>query len=250
MISVAPPPANPFPVPRQAPPGWAYLDYPKASVLLGATTDWEKKMRAGACTKEPWTVAWLESMRPGAVLWNVGANVGSYALLAARLGHPVVAFEPAYANYAALCNNVLANRLEGRVTPICAALAEGCGIVPLAYRSTEAGAASHGFGQTNGAKAVGTLPTLTLSLDTMLQFGMPAPTHLLIDVDGAEAMVLAGGPVLLSEHAPSILIEVQAELAESIAGILGAQGYTERERFTERNGQPLGAMWYAVWQRG
>lgn len=247
---ISPPPANPFPVQRQAPAGWAYLDYPKADILIQATTKWEKSMRAGACSKEPWTVAWIESMQPGAVLWNIGANVGSYALLAAKLGHPVVAFEPGYASYAALCNNTLVNRLEGRITPICAALCEGGGVVPFTYRSTEAGAASHTFGCTVAKKSAGTLPMMALSLDMVAQIGLPAPTHILIDVDGAEVAVLAGGPVLLSEHGPSIMIEVQAEMAESIGGILSSWGYSERARFTERDGKPMGPLWYSEWRRG
>src|ERR671932_123659 len=52
--------------------------------------------------KEPWTVRWLErSLRDGDVLYDVGANVGAYSLIAAALGAQVVAIEPAYANYAA-----------------------------------------------------------------------------------------------------------------------------------------------------
>lgn len=240
---------NPFPMPRQAPPGWAYLDYPRADILLQATTSWEKKMRAGACAKEPWTVAWIESMAPGSCLWNVGANVGSYALLAAKLGHAVVAIEPSYASYAALCNNILANCLEGRITPLCAGLCEGVGIVPLTYRSTEAGAASHAFASQSPQKSAGTMATLALSMDMLAQIGLPKPTHILIDVDGAEPAVLAGGPVLLSEYGPSIMIEVQHEAAESIGGILTSWGYREAERFTMRDNRPLGGLWYARWER-
>lgn len=240
---------SPFPTKRQAPAGWAYLDYPGAGLVIQATTKWERKLRAEACRKEPWTVAWLESMPAGAVLWNVGANVGSYALIAAHLGHPVVALEPGYASYAALCNNVLANRLERLVTPICAAVGEGSGIVPLAYRSTEAGAASHGFGQAGGPKLTATLPTLTVSLDALAALPIPKPTHILIDVDGAEPAVLAGAPALLSAHAPSLMVEVQHTLAEGIANMLTAWGYAERERFDERDGLPLAGIWYAVWER-
>lgn len=247
---IAAPPLNPFPMPRQAPQGWAYLDYPKADILLQATTTWEKKMRAGACQKEPWTVAWIEAMGPTACLWNIGANVGSYALLAAKLGHPVVAVEPSYASYAALCNNTLANCLERLVTPICAGLCEGVGVVPLTYRSMEAGAASHAFAAHEAKKSAGTLPTLALSLDTLAQIGLPKPTHLLIDVDGAEPVVLAGGAALLREHAVSIMIEVQQEAAESIIGILTSWGYQEAERYSERDGKPMGPLWYSRFERG
>lgn len=246
---------SPFPVARQAPAGWKYLDYPTKALLIQATTKWEKGFRAEACAKEPWTVTWIEAMQAGRdVLWNVGANVGSYALIAGSRGIPTMAIEPGYASFAALCNNVLANRLERLITPICAALALDVDVTPLAYRSTEAGAASHAFGSTDAPKAVGTLPTLTLSLD-MLDLmvklrGAPRPTHLLIDVDGAEALVLRGGSVVLTEHVRSVMIEVQHDLAEEIGSLLASFGYAERERFTERKGLPLGQCWYAIFERG
>ena len=88
-----------------------------------------------------------------------------------------------------------------------------------------------------------------MSLDDLARHAVPLPTHILIDVDGAEPSVLAGGPTVLAQCSPSILIEVQPNLAESIANILTASGYVERRRWTERNGQPMG-IWYALWERG
>ncbi len=247
-------PVNPFAPTRQAPPGWTYLDYPGADILLQATTKWEKGFRAEACNKEPWTVAWIESMTSGSVFWNVGANVGSYALIAASRGIPTVAIEPGYASYAALCQNVVANRLEGRITPLCVAIGTEASIIPLAYRSLEAGAASHAFGSIGVAKSVATLPTLTVAIDTLdtmcRMIGAPSPTHLLVDVDGAELLVLQGAATALRTSVTSIMIEVQPILSESIGNLLASWGYQERQRFTQRNGKPLGDLWYALWERG
>lgn len=253
MIATAPVnpfPVNPFPVKKQAPQGWVYLDYPGADILIQATTKWERGFRAEACTKEPWTIQWIESMTDGAVFWNVGANVGSYALIAGARGVPTVAIEPGYASYAALANNIIANRLETRITPLCVAVAEGAGIAPLAYRSLEAGAASHAFGASATPKTAVTLPTLTLSLDDLARdTRLPRPTHLLIDVDGAEPLVLAGASSLLQMRSLSIMIEVQAELAESIGNLLQSWGYRERQRYTERGGKSLGGCWYSLYER-
>ena len=246
-------PVSPFPTPRKAPAGWTYLDYPGADLIIQATTKWERGFRAEACAKEPWTVAWIESMVPGqSVFWDVGANVGSYALIAAYRGVYTVAFEPGYASYAALCNNILANRLERKLTPVCAAIADAAGVIPFAYRSTEAGAASHalaaGF---ELPKAVGTLPMLSLTLDAFdARFAGAPPTHILIDVDGAESLVLQGGTTLLQQSGPSIMIEVPHDQEVVISGMLAAFGYTEAERFTERGGKPLGAIHYARYERG
>lgn len=240
---------NPFPVEPKAPAGWTYMDYAGARILIQATTGYEKRWRAVPTKKEPWTVAYVESMGDGSCLWNIGANVGSYALIAARRGHPTVAIEPSYSTYAALCNNVLANRLERLVTPICAAVADGAGIAPLSYRSTEAGAASHGFGLASHPKAQATLPTLCLSLDQLAQMGLPRPTHMLIDVDGAEPLVLAGGANLLREIGPSVLIEVQNELAETIDGLMTQCGYREAERWDRRRDIPMTGLYYARYER-
>jgi FkbM family methyltransferase len=246
----APAPAYPFPQQKQAPAGWTYLDYPSADILIQATTKWEKGFRRECTAKEPWTVVWIEQMPADAVLWNVGANVGSYVLIAAHRGVYTVAIEPGYASYAALANNVLCNRLEGRVTPLCVALSDRSGVVPLAYRSTEAGAASHGFGVQDAPKSVATVPTLTLTIDALAEMGLPAPSHLLIDVDGAEPAVLAGGPVVLSEYVRSVMIEVQDGQAEQIAALLSSWGFTERERFDTRGGKLMAGLHYAVWERG
>src|SRR5262245_23889981 len=62
------------------------LDYDAHSVRLLATSPMERKWRARSCKKEPWTVAWIEeSMGSGGVLYDVGANVGTFSLVAAKV---------------------------------------------------------------------------------------------------------------------------------------------------------------------
>src|SRR5574341_1906084 len=45
-------------------------------------------------TKEPDTIEWLRGMKSGEVFYDVGANIGQYALIAAQRGLNVHAFEP------------------------------------------------------------------------------------------------------------------------------------------------------------
>ena len=85
------------------------LDYPGAKILMEAETQQEMGYRIHSCQKEPWTVAMIERMQPGDVLYDIGANVGAYTLVAAALHHRVVAIEPGYANYARLCQNPTMN---------------------------------------------------------------------------------------------------------------------------------------------
>jgi len=125
------------------------LTYDKAEVLLHADTR-SAFMRHRAALKEPWTVAWIERcMGSGEVFYDVGANTGVYSILASRLHSPdfkVVAFEPAFANFADLCSNLFLNDCMSRSIALPVALAEKPGLIEFGFRNLEAGAAMHGQG--------------------------------------------------------------------------------------------------------
>ncbi len=58
-------------------------------------------------------------VRPGGVVFDVGANIGAFALYAAASGaERVYAFEPSREAFATLCANVRTNGLEGVVVPV------------------------------------------------------------------------------------------------------------------------------------
>src|SRR3712207_5715584 len=100
------------------------LDFPDADIYLRLTTPFEL-LRLRACASEPWTVDWLRrSVRPGDVVYDVGANVGAFSFVAAHCAPDVrcVAFEPGGANYAALSENIALNGLGDRVTALPIAL--------------------------------------------------------------------------------------------------------------------------------
>src|SRR4051794_39643433 len=84
---------------------------------------------------EPRVAAFLQSrIRPGAEIWNVGANVGVYALQAANWVGPsgrVLAFEPNPAAARLLMRNVRLNGLQGRVEIVPSAVGETCGEATL-----------------------------------------------------------------------------------------------------------------------
>ena len=105
------------------------IDYGGADIVIGVTSRTEILSRLRPCAKEPWTVAWLErTLRAGDVFYDVGANVGAYSLVAAALGRAerVVAVEPGYASYAALCDNIVLNGRQDVVVPLPAVLAGPC----------------------------------------------------------------------------------------------------------------------------
>src|SRR5438105_818190 len=152
------------------------LDYDGAEIRVGVTSRAEILSRLRPCAKEPWTVRWIEqNLRDGDVLYDVGANIGAYSLVAAALGREgvqVVAVEPAYANYAALCDNVLLNGRGDVVVPLPLALAGRTGLDALGSREVGAGAAGHGVG---GGASAHVQPVLTYRLDDLIGLGLPAP---------------------------------------------------------------------------
>jgi len=230
------------------------VDHPTLDVRIHVITEATARLRVDSVGKEPWTVAWLErSVRPGDVVWDVGANVGVYALLAARLlegSGTVVAVEPGYANFAALCENVVLNGLEARVTPLPLVLGDAPRTATLDYSDLRAGSALHGLDGSSGATAY-RQPVLVHTLDQVVEaFGVPAPTLLKLDVDGGEASVLAGArAVLAGAELRSVIVEIESELTDAVLEELGRSGHRLVEEHHERDGVALPGVWYGVFER-
>lgn len=209
------------------------LDYPSAEIRLHVTSDMERKYRIKSCAKEPWTVQWLDTdVQAGQVVYDIGANVGTFTLVAA-VGRQatVVAFEPGFANFARLCENIHLNNAGHAVLPVPLPLVERTGIVGFHYRSTEPGQSRHkvsakGWRTTPTASGRYEQPMLGVSLDEAWRlFELPAPDHIKLDVDGAEQGVLAGASETL--RAPSlrtVLAEVEPGLRADVDRLLAAAG--------------------------
>ncbi len=195
---------------------------------------------------------WIElHMGPDDVLYDVGANVGAYSLIAAAAGAPggrVVAFEPHSATYASLCENIDLNRLADRVSALPVGLAEASRIGTLYRTATTAGTALHSL-----EPEPGTIPQalVVLSLDDLVgTFGLPAPTLLKLDVDGGEVAVLEGGDrVLSSPRLRSLVVEIEERNTDAVIAILERHSFRLAERVDERFGEPLPGIWYGVFER-
>ncbi|HEY6507989.1 MAG TPA: FkbM family methyltransferase [Vicinamibacterales bacterium] len=246
--------------PDDEPPAILPLDYPKAELRLYVTAKVERKSRLHSCQKEPWTVEWLEQhARPGDTVYDVGANVGAYTLVAAHLvgaSGRVVAFEPGYASFAHLCDNIVLNRFAGVVTPVPLPLGDTSRLSHLAYNRLHPGQARHlgEDGTTNAAKgaAVYEQPVLQCALDDLVHsYGLPHPRLLKIDVDGAELNVLRGarnilkGPTL--EH---VLMEIDLENSDGVVGVLAEAGLHLRTRHQRQHEDgTLAGFWYGLFSR-
>jgi FkbM family methyltransferase len=140
---------------------------------------------------------------PGDAVFDVGANVGLYTLLAARLtgtAGKVFAFEPLPRNVDFLRWHVDANGLAN-VRILQAAVAERSGSAHF----------THGGGPSTGSLALQAspldLPIDLVCIDDLVVGGeLPAPRVVKIDVEGAESRVLEGGRRTFAEHRPKVVL--------------------------------------------
>jgi FkbM family methyltransferase len=178
------------------------------------TTKWRADTIA---TKEPVTIDWIKGMKPNSVLYDVGANVGSYTVFAGVNGHKVYAFEPEAENHATLVRNMEINGIEANA--YCVAMSDNSGIGELYVNGGGAGQACHAFGENLTPELKEANPrhkqgVLSVTLDEMVKRGLPAPDYLKIDVDGLEYNVIKGGDYVLKNGLTSLLVEVNPEIPE------------------------------------
>ena len=173
-------------------------------------------------TEEPETIKWLDGLQRDDVLWDIGSNVGLYAIYAARVaGCRVLAIEPEAQNYAMLLENITLNQVQGVVEAANFAITSQFGVGRLHVHALTKGGAYNQFHLANGSVALPDVDSndapltqvqLGVSLDDLvLRFGFCRPTHLKIDVDGNEPEIIQGGVqgVLQDPRCRSVLIEIQ-----------------------------------------
>jgi len=194
------------------------LDYERAVINIRADTAMDFA-RATPCRKEPGTVRWIEAtVRPGDVFFDIGANVGCYAFIAAAQAPGKVisyAFEPSFSTYNQLCRNVLLNGYQDQIFPHMIALGDATGPSVFNYHSLAAGSSLHTAGPSidyrgNPFSPVYRQRVLAFTIDDLVaDWGFDPPTHLKIDVDGIELQVLLGARSALADsQLRTVLIEL------------------------------------------
>ena len=168
-------------------------------------------------------------LRPGGCFYDVGAHIGFYSLLAARLvgqTGAVIAFEPDTDNAEILRQNAARNGLQ--ICVVSAAVSNQDGTIRF-QRST-----GDGPSRMSGMVIRDNLPAAkeseivccpAVSLDGFSSSHRP-PTLVKIDVEGAEIQVLEGARSLLETKKPVLIIEVhhQKDLP-AVHSILSGLGY-------------------------
>lgn len=168
-------------------------------------------------------------VRPGDVVYDVGANLGYLTLLFARLAGPagrVLAFEPLPANLARLRRNLALNGLEQRVQVVEAAVAGRAGRLRFLVHD------SGGMGKLEGAAGRDehyrqTIAVASVDLDTFVfRRRSPPPQVVKLDVEGGEVLALPGMRRVLAQVRPALLLELHGPQALEVArAVLGAAGY-------------------------
>lgn len=172
----------------------------------------------------------LSLLDSGMTVFDVGANLGMYTLLAARRVGPtgrLHAFEPTPVVAERLRNNVRLNELSNVVVNQ-VAVSDCAGVATFFLRE---GSDRNTLGSGEGVPIQ--VPTVTL--DGYLESqGLGAVDVLKIDVEGAEVMALRGGARLLTgPGAPVILIEFNTRALKAagadpaeLRGLLEEYGYS------------------------
>jgi FkbM family methyltransferase len=170
-----------------------------------------------------------EFVRPGSVVWDIGANVGLFTFAAASLAGPegqVMALEPDAWLVQLLRRSAKLQPAESapvKIVPAAVASRLALRTLCLAERSRAANyLAEFGTIQTGGAREEQTIVALTL--DWMLDFA-PAPSLIKIDVEGAEIEVLRGSSQVFEACRPIVLCEVIPDTASEVAEFFSSRGY-------------------------
>jgi FkbM family methyltransferase len=156
---------------------------------------------------EPVTAAAIKALlRPGMTVFDVGANVGYFTLLAARLvgsGGRVHAFEPTPSVAHRLAENVAMNKLESQVCCNAVAVGDEVGVVSLHTQRDDS--EGNNIFSDDGSGASISVPVLTLDA-YITDHSIKSVDVMKLDVEGAEIKVLAGANSLLSRADSPILI--------------------------------------------
>lgn len=184
----------------------------------------------GPLTREAFMLGALKRLiRPGDVVYDVGANIGLYTRFIAHFGASrIIAFEPKAENRKLLSLNVVGLPVE---------------IIPLALADRDG---EEDFQVDDVSSYTGALDRVTGGLPSVTRryYGLPplvervsvarldglqhlSPPNLIkIDVEGAEALVLGGASRSLQRHRPRLVIEMHdAPVTIEVIDLLIDAGY-------------------------
>jgi len=141
----------------------------------------------------------VKEIKIGTVFYDIGANVGFYSLLAAKLvgSGSVYAFEPLPANVKYLRKHLQLNGIDN-VKPIEMAISDSCG--PVSFVTEQ----SRGMGRLEPG---GDLSVEGSTLDALIRDERIAPpNYIKMDIEGAEFHALLGARQCFEHHKPVLFL--------------------------------------------
>lgn len=216
---------------------WLDLDYAEVAyrdkAMRYATTGSSSTKRVRSLfTKEPITLAWIDSFRENEVLFDIGANVGMYTVYAAVMRQArVYSFEPEALNYAELNKNIYLNNLHHSCLAYGLALSDVDKTDRLLLSDFGLGISYHDFEENSWTEDKQFAEDWHVSkdnrrpqgcigrrVDTLIADGLPVPHHIKIDVDGLEHRVIAGMlETLRQPDLRTVLIEINFDNPTNLA---------------------------------
>jgi len=164
-------------------------------------------------------------VKPGDIVYDLGANNGLHGLLMAGLAAPggkVYNFEPFEENIAEIVENYAFNNITN-YTNIQAAVSdkEGTETFSLGNHHKQ-GAIVQGPVKDNNSI---TVPVT--SLDAFIEKGNPGPAFIKMDIEGAEGPALQGFSKNIDQYSPLMIIELHSPEQDRMVGqFLQNHGYT------------------------
>ena len=159
---------------------------------------------------------YVERVKPGMTFVDVGANIGLYSLLAAKLvgeGGHVLSFEPNSENCRLMLLSLNKNGyINVAVFPI--ALSDKTG---HAFFTTHIG--SNGGLLPDTVAVLSDPSCIVIPTTRMDDFVHERVDFIKIDVEGAEALVVMGAKNLIERHRPVITSEFSMEMLPRVSGI-------------------------------
>ncbi len=162
--------------------------------------DWDFWRAFSEGTWEPKTLAEIDKIEPGSLLFDIGAWIGPISMWAARRGVRCIAVEPDPIAYEDLLENIALNNLQEWITPVQAAVTLHNGTVMMGM---DGGLSSSSMTRI-GIGLDDTYVTARTLLSLTDEYGWPDIVKMVIE--GGESMLLPiYGPLLRQHGIPMIL---------------------------------------------
>ncbi len=176
------------------------------------------QIRRSGGTYEPRVMSALRRLlKPTSVAIDIGANIGVFAVVMARLcpRGTVYAFEPAVETYGYLVANLEANGGGNAVAEQVAAYGT-TGTVQFVFSPGYPPGSFVGERPTPGGETR-TVEAVRID-DYVERLGIDRVDLIMVDAEGAEVSVLQGAVATLARHRPALLVEMNPALLQRLGG--------------------------------